>query len=82
MLYDTKRASEVLSSWPGSSNSDLEDFGGSSAYAAMEPSTLSRFESYDLRRAPFDLPEPLSWWPEMNTGRVMLAYHTSSLERL
>ena len=58
-------------SHPGE-NEDLDNFGGSSAYAAMEPSSLGKFKSYDLRKEPFNLPEPLSSWPEMNDGRVML----------
>eukprot|EP00435_Cladocopium_sp_Y103_P066149 s109_g28.t1 len=72
----------VLSSWPDSENEDLDNFGGSSAYAAMEPSSLGKFKSYDLRKKPFNLPEPLSSWPEMNDGRVMLAYRSSSLGHL
>ena len=48
----------VLSSWPESENEDLDNFGGSSAYAAMEPKSLQKFKSYDLRKAPFNLPEP------------------------
>lgn len=63
-------------------NEDLDNFGGSSAYAAMEPSSLGKFKSYDLRKQPFNLPEPLSSWPEMNDGRVMLAYRTTSLGNL
>lgn len=72
----------VLSSWPDSENEDLDNFGGSSAYAAMEPSSLGKFKSYDLRKEPFNLPAPLSSWPEMNDGRVMLAYRTTSLGNL
>ncbi|CAL1171848.1 unnamed protein product [Cladocopium goreaui] len=49
----------VLSSWPDSENEDLDNFGGSSAYAAMEPSSLGKFKSYDLRKEPFNLPAPL-----------------------
>ena len=63
-------------------NEDLDNFGGSSAYAAMEPSSLGKFKSYDLRKEPFNLPAPLSSWPEMNDGRVMLAYRTTSLGNL
>ena len=72
----------VLSSWPDSENEDLDNFGGSSAYAAMEPSSLKSFKSYDLRKAPFSLPDPLSSWPEQNDGRIMLAYQTSALLHL
>ena len=48
----------------------------------MEPTSLGKFKSYDLRKTPFDLPEPLSSWPEMNDGRIMLAYRSTSLQHL
>lgn len=73
----------VVSSWPDSDNEDLELFGGSSAYAAMEPSSLKKFKSYDLRKAPFGLPEPFASWPEKSAdGRMMLAYRAETLAEL
>lgn len=72
--------STILEHW--GQNEDLDKFGGSSAYAAMEPTSLGKFKSYDLRKTPFDLPEPLSSWPEMNDGRIMLAYRSTSLQHL
>ncbi|CAE7037349.1 unnamed protein product [Symbiodinium natans] len=71
----------ILSSWPDSENEDLEDLGGSSAFAAMEPTSLRKFKSYDLRKPPFSLPEPLDSWPEVHQNALMLAYEGKVLQK-
>ena len=66
---------------PDSENEDLEDLGGSSAFAAMEPTSLRKFKSYDLRKPPFSLPEPLDSWPEVHQNALMLAYEGKVLQK-
>ncbi|CAE7384496.1 unnamed protein product [Symbiodinium sp. CCMP2456] len=80
-LWKAKPAFVVLSSWPDSQNEDLESFGGSSAFAAMEPASLKNFKSYDLQKPPFSLPEPLDSWPEVHQNARMLAFPGEVLRR-
>ncbi|CAE7946372.1 unnamed protein product [Symbiodinium sp. KB8] len=80
-LWKAKPAFVVLSSWPDSQNEDLESFGGSSAFAAMEPASLKNFKSYDLQKPPFSLPEPLDAWPEVHQNARMLAFPGEVLRR-
>ncbi|CAE7211817.1 unnamed protein product [Symbiodinium sp. CCMP2592] len=80
-LWKARPAFVVLSSWPDSQNEDLESFGGSSAFAAMEPASLKNFKSYDLQKPPFSLPEPLDSWPEVHQNARMLAFPGEVLRR-
>ncbi|CAK9035021.1 unnamed protein product [Durusdinium trenchii] len=74
----------LLSSWPKedgtSMNQDL--IGGSSAFDSLSPSyTRSRFKGYDLRKAPFNLPEPLQVWQE-KSGEELLLYSATVLNSI
>ena len=71
----------LLSSWPDAKNFDL--VGGSSAFEALAPSynTESRFKGYDLRKPPFNLPEPLRVWRE-RSGEELLLYPIQALHSI
>lgn len=75
-VYRAKPQLVVLSSWPQASNQDLA--GGSSAFEALSPGH-EIFKGYNLRRPPFNLPEPLKVWKEM-AGEELLLYPSAVLQ--
>ena len=68
----------IVSSWPQGTNRDLQ--GGSSAFEAVSPGH-ENFQGYDLRKPPFNFPEPLKIWKEM-AGEELLLYPIAVLESI
>ena len=77
-VYRAKPQLVVLSSWPEATNQDLP--GGSSAFEALSHGH-EIFKGYDLRKPPFNLPEPLKVWKEM-AGEELLLYPSTILQGL